>query len=249
MAFLLPHTGPIAFIDETGDHNLEKIDSNFPVFAICSHTTKVEDYVQISRSNLHQMKLDLFGTEDIVFHGHKIRQKKDPFGGLRDTETFSNFTRRLTSCFEKMDGHLIAAAIHKPKHIKKYKSPGNPFFLSLQFVLERLHMHWGKAINKEQRLHCVFESRGKKEDSTTEEWLLDICSGNNFGGATFPFSYEFQPKSENIAGHQYADLAAYTIARYVEGENENRKDWIAIKTKIRKSWLGIIRGYGLKIFP
>jgi hypothetical protein len=249
MAFQLPQNKFVAFLDETGDHGMENIDPTYPVFAICCQATRTEDYQKVSLPNLTKMKLDVFKREDIILHGAKIRQRKPPFDCLKDKEVCDKFLAGISDCFKQMDGRLVASAIHKPKHKEKYADPGNPFFLSLQFVLERLHMHYGTAVNENNKLHCVFESRGKAEDKITGGWFDDICNGRNYSESIFHFSREFQPKSENIAGHQYADLAAYTIARYVETEDETRKDWVAIKEKMRKAWWGKIIGYGLKIFP
>lgn len=250
MPFNIPaHTTHIAFIDETGEYGLETVDPKFPVFATCAVTSTVKGYLEQSKPKLEAIKQQVFGAQDVIFHGHKIRQKEDPFHILKDQKTHDTFMAHIVKAFGELDGIIIAAAIRKDLHKKQYSEPENPFFLSLKFVLERLAMHWGGTIGPSNKLLCVFEKRGRKEDARTKVWFDAICAGNNFRGQVFHFESDFQSKDENIPGHQYADLSAYTVARYAETKDETRKDWIAIKGKIRKSWFGKIEGYGLKIFP
>jgi hypothetical protein len=249
MAFSPPNPTYIAFIDETGDHGLEKIDPTFPVFAICAITTTVEKYISNAVSNLQTLKYYFFGHECVVIHGHKIRKKAQPFLFLKDPDAQKQFFEGLCALFDELDGYVIAAAINKPKLVQQYSTPGNPFFLSLQFVLERLNMHWAGKLSATNKLLCVFEERGGNEDSKTLEWFKEICAGNNFRGDTFHFEIDFKKKEQNVSGHQYADLAAYTIARFVESGDETRKDWAVVKKRIRKSLFGNIYGYGLKVFP
>ncbi|WP_316163685.1 DUF3800 domain-containing protein [Bradyrhizobium sp. SZCCHNRI20481] len=249
MAFSARNPTYIAFIDETGDHGIEKIDPKFPVFAICAVTMTVEKYVVNAASNLTAMKYYFFGHECVVIHGHKIRKKAQPFLFLKDPAAQQRFMEKICYLFDNLDGHIVAAAIDKPKLVKQYSNPTNPFFLSLQFVLERLHMHWSGKLTPTNRLLCVFEERGGNEDARTLEWFTEICSGNNFRGQTFHFEIDFKKKAENVGGHQYADLAAYTVARFVETGDESRKDWTVVKKRIRKSMFGNIYGYGLKVFP
>jgi hypothetical protein len=45
----------IAYFDESGDHGMEKIDAEFPVFVLCGCVFKISDYLtrnfQISRKS------------------------------------------------------------------------------------------------------------------------------------------------------------------------------------------------------
>jgi hypothetical protein len=249
MSFSAPGPEHVAFIDETGDHGLEKIDPNFPIFAICAVTTTVLKYTTNAAANLKQIKYHYWGHECEVIHGYKIRKKSGPFQFLKDQKASTAFYESLCLAFEELDATIVSAAIHKPNHKKQYSAPDNPFFLSLQFVLERLKMQWGGKISAAKPLLCVFEARGRDDDARTTDWFNEICAGKNFRGEIFPFISDFKKKEQNVCGHQYADLAAYTIARFVETGDETRKDWTVVKKRLRKSLLGNIQGYGLKTFP
>jgi hypothetical protein len=171
LSFSLSQRNYVAFIDETGEYGLESVNSQFPLFAVCALTSTVAGYEAKSEPFLKNLKQTFFGTDSVVLHGHKIRQKKEPFHILKKPETMSAFMDMLCEGFAALDGHLIAAVIHKDKHKKQYSEPENPFFLSTKFVLERLHMHWKGVVGKNNKLLCVFEKRGKHEDVRTKSWF------------------------------------------------------------------------------
>lgn len=227
---------------------MEAIDPKFPVCAQCAVTCTVEEYLTQTLPNLMRVKYSFFGNECIVMHGHKIRKKAGPFKILQDEEVFEEFMQAISWCFEKMEGCLVISAVDKLRHKAQYVRPDDPFFLTLQFLLERLHDHWRLRLIGGKRLLCVFEERGAEEDKVTREMFDRICAGENFRHRVFPFDADFRPKSNNVAGHQYADLAAYSACRYVETRNEERKDWLAVKGKLRTCG-GAYLGHGLKIFP
>lgn len=246
---MTPNPQILAFIDETGDYVMNNFNEAYPVFATCALTCTAEKYVATVLPALAKVKYRFWGTECIVFHGAKIRSRKYPFVILKDEAVANAFMEALAGAFAEIDALIIAAAIHKPRHLAQYVDPQDPFYLSLQFLLERLHMQWGNKVSAERPLLCIFEKRGPDEDARTRDWFANICRGDNHRFETFNFECDFRKKEDNVCGHQIADLAAYTVARYAETGDKERKDWKAVSPKIRRSWLGKIEGYGLKIFP
>jgi hypothetical protein len=246
----IPRTEFVAFIDEAGDYGLEDIDANMPVFATCALTMTVEDYVRAAIPMMQWVKYHFFGTETVVFHGHKIRQRAGPFSILKDEALRNEFMDAVTHCFEQLPPNsLICAAIKKAEHKAQYVDPGDPFALSLCFLLERLEMHWAGKLHDKRRLLCVFEKRGPDEDARTRKTFTEVCAGKNHRQRVFHFDIDFRHKQDNVVGHQYADLAAFSLARFVETGREDRKDWQAVKPKVRCSPQGRMTGWGLKIFP
>lgn len=244
----LPRPELIAFIDESGDFELSKIDPHYPVCAQCALTSTVDEYLAQAVPNMMTIKYHFFGNESVVMHGHKIRRRSAPFDILKNEETRAEFMSAVSWAIEQLNGCLIVAAVHKTKHVNQYIYPDDPFFLSLQFLLERLYMHWARDLIGGRRLLCVFEKRGSKEDTKTREWFDDICGGKNFRNQKFPFDHDFRTKEENVIGHQYADLVAYAACRFVETGDETRQDWNAVKAKLR-TVDGKFETHGLKVFP
>lgn len=244
----LPRANLVAFIDESGDFELAKIDPNYPVCAQCALTCTIDEYLANAVPNLLQIKYSFFGNECVVMHGHKIRKRSAPFDILKDDAVRAEFMEALSWAIDKLDGCLIVAAVHKHRHVNQYIRPEDPFFLSLKFLLERLYMHWSERLAGGQRLLCIFEKRGAAEDARTLEWFKEICEGRNLRGQKFPFDADFRPKEQNVIGHQYADLVAYAACRFVETGDKERKDWMAVRGKLRTVG-GVYEGHGLKVFP
>lgn len=248
MAVILPRPELIAFIDESGDFELNKIDPHYPVCAQCALTSTVEEYLAHAVPDMMSLKYHFFGNESVVMHGSKIRRRSTPFDILKDEETLAQFIEAAASMIEHLQGNLLIAAVHKTRLIGQYIYPASPLFLSLQFLLERLYMHWVPKLTGGRRLLCVFEKRGAKEDAETRKYFVAICEGVNWRAQKFPFDIEFRGKDDNIIGHQIADLAAYSACRFVLTGDETTRGWQAVKSKLR-TVDGRFETHGLKVFP
>ncbi|WP_363349419.1 DUF3800 domain-containing protein [Methylocystis echinoides] len=233
----------IAFIDESGDHGLEVIDPSSPVFVLGCALYQTDDYLGKETPLMTKLKIERWGHEGVVFHSYEIRKKRGQFSFCADSSEAKKLHQEIGDFFKKSSATLIAAAIDKERHKKQYSSPEDPYFLSMQFVLERIH----KATYG--RVHLVFESRGVKENAIVSNWTNEICGGRNYRSKKFDFTHCFSEKKFNVTGLQVADLASYPISHFVRNRETKRPDWVAVKPRLRQSMDGQIIGYGLKIFP
>lgn len=71
------------FIDESGDHGLTKIDTDFPVFLLCGVLIKEADYEKI-RQDINVLKHSLWGNKEVIFHSRDIRKCEKEFQKLFD---------------------------------------------------------------------------------------------------------------------------------------------------------------------
>lgn len=239
----------IVYVDESGDHGLDKIDPNSPVFALCAVLYRVVDYLGNDQPLLTELKFRLWNHDKVVFHSRDIRRRLPPFEACRDPVKNSLLLTEIAHFFNQSRATIIAAAIDKIAHKATYRTPENPYFLALQFVMERVFGHTYRDLDPDQEIVFIFESRGANEDATLARWFADIAGGMNQWGSPFPFKAQFASKLANMAGLQVADLAAYPIARHVEHPNVQRRDWDAIEPRLRRSPRGRLEGWGLKIFP
>ena len=239
----------IVYVDETGDLGLENINPSAPVFALCAALYRVSDYLDNDQPLLTELKFRLWNHDNVVFHSRAIRRRLPPFQACMDPAKNALLMGEISKFFRQSKVTFIAAAIDKLRHKQAYQSPENPYFLALEFVLERVFGHTYQGLTGDQEIVFIFESRGAKEDATLLGWFLKICDGANQWERPFPFKAQFASKLANMPGLQIADLAAYPIARHVERPTVQRLDWDAIEPRLRRSPAGKLEGWGLKIFP
>jgi hypothetical protein len=93
------------------------------------------------------------------------------------------------------------------------------------------------------------ERRGKREDDELELAFRRIRDGANYVGEMPGFEIIFADKKTNSAGLQLADLTARPIGRHVLDPAQPNRAWEIIEPKLRRSPAGVVRGWGLKVFP
>lgn len=235
----------IAFIDESGDHGLAKVDPASPVFVLTAAVYPLSQYLDHEIPAMARLKIDRWGHEGVVLHSYDIRKKRGPFSFCQFAEQREQFQNDLCDFFNISRCTLIAACINKGVLNGHYVTPDDPYFLSVKFVLERLHMMCGAR----EQTQVVFESRGDLEDALVLGWCGRICTGENYRREAFNMAFTFAKKTHNVTGLQVADLACFPISHYVRDATTQRPDWMAVKPRIRQRWGGGMIGSGLKIFP
>ena len=240
----------IVYLDETGDHSLELIDRDFPVFALAMFVCETTYYNQNILPVVSQFKTDYFGHEGVILHSRDIRKAQKDFGFLTNLQKREEFIARINSIMDSLEYYLIVSVIKKQDHKDKYGMyADNPYDLAMMFCLERL-LPLLENVNQDQ-VYIIAESRGKKEDNDLQLSFFKIISqGTNYNSAErfkdIDFKLKFVPKSMNIVGTQLADLAAYPIARYVLHPKRKNPAYNIISKKFYQG-KGLVRG--LKIFP
>ena len=233
----------IAFIDESGDHGMRNIDPASPIFALTAAIYDRVDYIDVELPSVATTKMMFWPTEGVVLRAYDIRKKVGPFSICVDPTTKAALQTELCAMFTRSGVTLISAIIDKLRHRAQYVMPDNPYFLCVQFVLERIHMMAGDGTA------IVFESRGKKEDGLVAAWCHRVCAGENARGHIFSFDISFAKKSANIAGLQIADLACQPIIHYAQNRTTTRPDCLSVLSRMRRGPGAKLAGFGLKVFP
>lgn len=236
----------IIYVDESGDHSLDKINKDYPIFVLTFCLFSIADYIHIAVPTLQHFKFKYFGHDQIVLHETDLRKNKPPFGFLRtDRELRENFLSDLSESIEKTPFSIIPVLIDKIKLKTRYTKPYNPYNLGLRFGLERLNDLLLKHGQEGKEITIVFEKRGEKEDNELELEFLRICKKNEqFGYKSVKFNniyfkFLLADKKTNSSGLQLADLTARPIGlNFLRPGQENRA-YDIIKNKI----------YGCKKFP
>jgi hypothetical protein len=241
------------FLDETGDHGLTFIDKHFPVFLLCGCLMQ-EDALKDVETKVNRFKRKFFKSDAINLHSRDIRKCEGAFQILFDLNLKAKFYHDLNAILHDGQYCLIASAVNKIEYIKKFgKIGGDPYALSLSFILERL-VSYLDSIDSTAKVHIMVEERGKREDElllTHFNAVLDrgtfFLESNKLKNQIQRFS--FHSKQDNIVGLQIADLCAYPLARHLVNPKEPYTPFEVIKSKLRCSPKGQFMGRGLKVFP
>ncbi len=241
------------FLDETGDHGLNYVDNNFPLFLLCGCLIR-EDHLKALEKTVNSFKQNYFKTEKVILHSRDIRKCEGAFQILFDLIIKAAFYKDLNLILENGEYTIIGSGIDKNEHIKKYgKGAKDPYSLALSFVIERLIFCLDKTDN-DSTIEILVEERGRKEDNM----LLSHFNSTMDRGTFFVKSarlknkiirFGFHSKKENIIGLQIADLCAYPLARNILNPDEPYMPFQVIKNKIYCNAKGEYMGWGLKVFP
>lgn len=241
------------FLDETGDHGLSFIDKNFPLFLLCGCLIR-EDKLKEMESQIQLFKLKYFKTNEVILHSRDIRKCEGAFQVLFDLTLKESFYNDLNHIIGKSDYKIIAAAVNKEEHIKKYgKGAADPYGLSLSFIMERLIFCLDDT-DKNATVDIKAEERGSKEDKMLISHFNSILDRGTFYVSSERLkdriaSFKFHNKRSNIIGLQIADLNAYPLARNLLNPKEPYIPFKILEDKIYCNKKGEREGWGLKVFP
>jgi hypothetical protein len=237
------------YVDESGDHSLESINPEYPLFVLAFCLAAKADYRAQIAPEMAGFKHHWFGHEAVVLHAHEIRKEKGDFKFLFDRKVRERFLDDLTALMDRLSYTLIVSAIDKVRLNHQYAEPDNPYSIAMQFCLERAFFYLREQGEVEKLTHVLVESRGRKEDADLELVFRRICDGANAFGHRLPFEVVFVDKKQNLAGLQLADLVCHPIGRHLLKPGQKNRAYEVVEKKFRRSGGGRLEGYGLKTFP
>jgi len=244
----VPHSEYIVFVDESGDHSLESINADWPVFVLCFCIFRVGDYTDAVTPAIRRLKCKTFGHDLVILHEHDIRKKKGAFSRLNQ-EAREAFMGELTDVIAATGMTIIAVVIDKVRHKTKYVRPEHPYHLAMQFGLERVHHFLRIQGQADAQTAVIFEARGPKEDQSLELEFRRVCDGANRYRRPLPLSVVVADKKTNSEGLQLADLTARPIGLHVLRPEQPNRAWDILRTKLFAGDRNCIEGNGLKVFP
>ncbi|MEP7013666.1 MAG: DUF3800 domain-containing protein [Acidobacteriota bacterium] len=245
---MLPHGDFLVFVDESGDHGLDRIDPAYPVFVLAFCIVRKDHCARHLLPAVTEFKFRHFGHDQVVLHEREIRKDLGPFAILREPTRKAAFLDELTGLIEVADLTIMASVIRKDGLVGRYARPSNPYEIALGFGLERIQM-WLNRRGATGTTPVVIECRGRREDNELELEFRRICSGGNFDGSQLCLEPKFVPKQANVPGLQVADLVARPIGRVVLDPAQRNRAYEVIERKLDRNPAGSIQGWGLKVFP
>ncbi len=110
----------IIYADESGDHSLNSIDPDYPVFVLAFCVIRTEDYLAKIVSSVQRFKFNYWGHDSVILHEREIRKQEGVFSFLRrNPELRDKFYAELNTLVEKSSITFIASVINKVEHSKK----------------------------------------------------------------------------------------------------------------------------------
>jgi hypothetical protein len=245
----LPFGDYLVFVDESGDHELGKIDPQYPVFVLLFVIMSKRDYVETVCRDMQRFKLTFWGHDEVVLHEHEIRKPKGDFLILFQQTVRERFVAELTKQISALPATLVAVLIDKPRFVGRYHNPVSPYDYALETGLERVYRHLESLGQSTRQTPVIVEARGRKEDNNLELAFRRVRDGSNFLSRPLPFQIVMVPKSANSAGLQLADLMARPVGLHHLRPGQENRAFDLIQPKLRRSPIGKIEGWGLKIIP
>jgi len=209
----------IAFIDECGDHSLDKVDRDFPLFLLAAVIVERQTYTETIIPAVGRLKLRYWNHEGVNLHSRDIRKALGAFAFLQVPAKRTQFLGEVSTMMETLPYTLFVSAVRKDRLSERYgQKAKNPYDLALVFTMERV-IHFLET-SKQAELPVVVEARGSNEDKELERVFYTIMSAGTFYIPADRFKalscpLVFRRKPDNIAGVQLADLCAYPCARHV----------------------------------
>lgn len=238
----------IVYVDESGDHSLDSINPEYPLFVLSFCIFRKDIYAETMTSAVRKLKFATFGHDMVVLHEIDIRKKKGAFAKL-GKESREAFLNALTDIIEAADFKLVAVVIDKHKLKLRYMNPDHPYHLAMGFGLERIYRFLKGAGQPDRLTHLVCEARGAKEDAELELEFRRIRDGSNFFNKPLPFDLIISDKKANSEGMQLADLTARPIGLSVLRPEQNNRAFAVLEGKFYRDGAGNKHGMGLKVFP
>jgi hypothetical protein len=209
----------LVFVDESGDHGLQRIDPQFPIFALVFVLIKKVDYIQKIIPAFQGFKMKYWGHGQVILHEHDLRKGQKEFGFLRtDSILRKNFMEDLTTLIKEAPFQYLASVIYKDKLSSRYASPYNPYEIGLFFCMERLVNVLANRGQNGKLTHILIEARGLREDTKLKREFYRIKDNKARWGykqtdfTKIPLDMLCVDKKSNSTGLQLTDLIVRPIA-------------------------------------
>lgn len=238
----------IVFVDESGDHGVDTIDPDYPVFVLSFCVFRKLDYISTFIPTIKQLKINQWGHDNIIFREHDIRKRLGSFSSM-NKEQREAFLASLSEIIDSTPFTIIAIVIRKQLLKDQYLHPEHVYHLAMKFGLERLFRFIKEKQQQQTLTHVIFEARGKVEDQTLELEFRRLCDTNNYFCQPLPFEIVIADKKTNTEGLQIADMTARPIGLSILRHNQSNRAFEIIKNKFYRNKAGNFVGFGLKTFP
>ena len=247
MSDTTPSEAYTLYVDESGDSNLTTINPDFPLFALCGVLVSNSEY-QLLRRALNDLKVAFCGGKHVILHSRDIRQQIRSFAWMQVPQRRQEFYEALNAVVHMQAYQALAVAVRKAAYVEQVgRLTEDAYAVALSTLLENTVSLLTRLPGPPSLLHLVLERRGKREDQELGRNFQRILQRGTTHLtptqlAVHTPTISFRPKSDNLNGHQLADLLAYPIARHVLAAGTANPAFEVLSTHLDPR-------YGLHIIP
>jgi hypothetical protein len=234
------------YIDESGDSNLLVINTDFPLFVLCGVLVSRSEY-QAMRQALNELKIDFCDGKHVILHSRDIRKQTGAFTWLQVPQRRQAFYTAINAVVQAQPYQIVAVAVRKAVYVEQFgRTLADAYALALSALLENAVLLLSQ-IPAPPPLHLIFERRGRREDQELArnfQHILNVGTAHLTPEqlAVHAPTIDFRPKSDNLNGHQLADLLAYPIARHVLAASSTNPAFNVLSTHLDTA-------HGLRVLP
>lgn len=125
------------YIDECGDHQLEKFNPNFPIFTLCGILVS-GDKLEAFDDSVKTFKREFFGNEDVIIHSRDIRKQEKAYSILQYLEIRQRFYQGINTILGQNNVYVIVCcSILKEPFVERFSRGEDVYGLSLKYLIER----------------------------------------------------------------------------------------------------------------
>lgn len=136
------------FLDESGNHDLLRIDSGYPVFVLGGVIVDRSYMREIIDPAFRSFKVRHFGRDDIVLHTVEMHRGRGDYGLLADPARRSAFYSELNLLLANLDFLVVACVIKKQEWVERYGvSAADPYHVALKYLVERFCHELGSVVD------------------------------------------------------------------------------------------------------
>lgn len=256
------------YVDETGNHDMDHVEDPNQRFlglvGVAVSLQEVRDHLGPRLEELKRRHFPYDPDDPPVLHRKELVNRRHPFHTLRDPAVEVAFNDDLLALLEDVEYQVIAVVIDKLEHRDRYSTwLFQPYHYCLKVMLERYVF---LLESRSATGDVMAESRGGVEDRRLKDSYARLFER----GTEFVESHRFQatltsrqlkvnPKRDNIAGLQLADVLAHPTRRDILRRNGLVTPEAAVfgdrildvlkRRKYYRSPAGRIDGHGRKLLP
>jgi hypothetical protein len=254
------------FIDEVGNGDLRgaAADDNVRYLSLTGILTKRDLYDRAIVPMVNDLKMDVFGRTDIIFHRREIMRREGPFTVLRDQDTKTAFDNGVMLLVKECPYLAITIAIDKRAHLDTYGVwHFDPYHYCLRCLIER-YVLWLRrhGLTGDVAIEPRFPKADKKVkasfrliyDRGTEHISPKVIQQH-----LISHDIQFVGKKLNCPAMQLCDLLAHPSYRSMKLERDGLAEPLDFGTAIvgilrdrrysRHPKSGAIAGWGRKWLP